>query len=149
MPSASARLESTQNGKLLRESVGQAGALPDWLYYYAGLADKIEGEVIPLERPEVVNYTMHEPMGVVAIITPWNSPSMLTMFAAAPALAAGNTIVIKPSEVTSASLIELARIAESVGVPPGVINVVTGLRETAEYLGRSPESRQSRLYGQY
>jgi aldehyde dehydrogenase (NAD+) len=132
-------LESTQNGKLLRESVGQAGALPDWLYYYAGLADKIEGEVIPLERPEVVNYTTHEPMGVVAIITPWNSPSMLTMFAAAPALAAGNTIVIKPSEVTSASLIELARIAGSVGIPPGVINVVTGLRETAEHLVDHPK----------
>jgi acyl-CoA reductase-like NAD-dependent aldehyde dehydrogenase len=132
-------LESTQNGKLLRESIGQAGALPDWLYYYAGLADKIEGEVIPVERPEVVNYTTHEPMGVVAIITPWNSPSMLTMFAAAPALAAGNTIVIKPSEVTSASLIELARIAESVGIPPGVINVVTGLRETAEHLVDHPK----------
>ena len=57
------KIESTQNGKLLRESVGQAGALPDWLYYYAGLADKIEGAVIPLERPEVVNYTTHEPLG--------------------------------------------------------------------------------------
>ncbi len=133
------RMESIQNGKLLRESVAQAGALPDWLYYYAGLADKIEGAVIPLERPEVLNYTMHEPMGVVAIITPWNSPVMLTMFAAAPALAAGNTIVIKPSEITSVSLIELARIAESVGIPAGVINVVTGLRETAEYLVDHPK----------
>ncbi|HEX5459925.1 MAG TPA: aldehyde dehydrogenase [Steroidobacteraceae bacterium] len=133
------RMESIQNGKLLRESVGQAGALPDWLYYYAGLADKIEGAVIPLERPEVVNYTMREPLGVVAIITPWNSPAMLTIFAAAPALAAGNTIVIKPSEITSVSLIELARIAESVGIPPGVINVVTGLRETAECLIDHPK----------
>lgn len=128
------RIESTQNGKLLREAVGQANALPDWLYYYAGLADKIEGTVIPVDRPEVVNYTVHEPLGVVGIITPWNSPAMLTIFAAAPALAAGNTIVIKPSEVTSVSLIEIARLAESAGIPPGVINVVTGLRETAEYL---------------
>lgn len=133
------KMESIQNGKLLRESVGQAGALPDWLYYYAGLADKIEGAVIPLERPEVVNYTMREPLGVVAIITPWNSPAMLTIFAAAPALAAGNTIVIKPSEITSVSLIELARIAESVGIPSGVINVVTGMRETAEYLVDHPK----------
>ncbi|HKU14923.1 MAG TPA: aldehyde dehydrogenase [Steroidobacteraceae bacterium] len=133
------RIESVQNGKLLRETVGQARALPEWLYYYAGLADKIEGAVIPIERPQVVNYTMHEPLGVVGIITPWNSPSMLTMFAAAPALAAGNTLVIKPSEVTSVSMIELARLAEAAGIPAGVINVVTGPRETAQALVDHPQ----------
>ena len=133
------RIESVQNGKLLRETVGQARALPEWLYYYAGLADKIEGSVIPIERPQVVNYTMHEPLGVVGIITPWNSPSMLTMFAAAPALAAGNTLVIKPSEVTSVSMIELARLAEAAGIPAGVINVVTGPRETAQALVDHPQ----------
>jgi len=127
-------LETAQNGKLLRESVNQAAAIPEWLYYYGGLADKIEGAVIPLDLTNILNYTLREPVGVVGVITPWNSPAMLTIFAVAPALAAGNTVVIKPSEVTSASLIELAKLAESVGIPPGVVNVVTGSRATGEAL---------------
>ena len=132
-------LETTQNGKILRDSVGQANAIPEWLYYYGGLADKIEGAVIPLDQPSVLNYTTREPLGVVGIITPWNSPAMLTTFAAAPALAAGNTIVIKPSEIASVSLLELARLAESAGIPPGVINVVTGDRQTGEALIDHPQ----------
>src|SRR6185312_5665628 len=110
------------------EMVLQARIVPDWLYYYGGLADKIEGRVVPLDRTSVLNYTVREPLGVVGIITPWNSPSLLTTMAAAPALAAGNTIVLKPSEVTSASSVELARLAVEAGLPPGVINVVTGGR---------------------
>lgn len=132
-------LETTQNGKLLRDSVGQARMIPEWLYYYGGLADKIEGAVIPLDQPSILNYTTREPLGVVGIITPWNSPAMLTTFAAAPALAAGNTIVIKPSEIASASLLELARLAESAGIPAGVINVVTGPRLTGESLIDQPQ----------
>ena len=132
-------LETTQNGKLLRESVGQAGMIPEWLYYYGGLADKIEGAVIPLDQPSIFNYTTREPLGVVGIITPWNSPAMLTTFAAAPALAAGNTIVIKPSEIASVSVLELARLAESAGIPAGVINVVTGSRQTGESLIDQPQ----------
>lgn len=132
-------LETTQNGKILRDSVGQAGAIPEWLYYYGGLADKIEGAVIPIDQPSILNYTNREPLGVVGIITPWNSPAMLTTFAAAPALAAGNTIVIKPSEIASASLLELARLAETAGIPPGVINVVTGARQTSEALIDQPQ----------
>lgn len=129
-----ARLETAQNGKLLAEMSAQARIARDWLYYFGGMADKVEGSVIPLDRTSVFNYTLREPLGVVGVIVPWNSPTFITMMACAPALAAGNTVVIKPSEVTSASAIELARLAEEAGVPPGVINVVTGMRETGEAL---------------
>ncbi len=133
-----ARLESTQNGKLLAEMRAQAIAVKDWLYYYGGLADKIEGRVIPLERQSVLNYTLREPLGVVGVIVPWNSPTFLTIGSCAPALAAGNTIVLKPSEVTSASAFELVRLAEEAGLPPGVINVVTGARAAGEALVDHP-----------
>jgi len=129
-----ADLETAQNGKLLAETSGQAHALQDWLYYFGGLADKIEGAVIPLERPSILNYTLREPLGVIGIITPWNSPALLTLMAASPALAAGNTVVVKPSEVASASVLEIARLADAAGIPPGVVNVVTGLREAGEAL---------------
>ncbi|MDQ4060069.1 MAG: aldehyde dehydrogenase family protein, partial [Pseudomonadota bacterium] len=129
-----ARMETEQNGKLVAEMRAQAQVAQDWLYYFGGMADKVEGSVIPLDRTSVFNYTLREPLGVVAVIVPWNSPTFITMMAVAPALAAGNTIVIKPSEVTSASAFELARLAEEAGIPPGVINVVTGLRETGEAL---------------
>jgi len=127
-------IESTQNGKLLAEMQLQAKLAEDWLHYFGGLADKIEGSVIPLARQSVLNYTLREPVGVVAVITPWNSPTFIAIMAVAPALAAGNTIVIKPSEVTSASAIEIAMFASEVGIPDGVINVVTGMRETGEAL---------------
>lgn len=133
------RIETSQNGKLLNEMVLQARIVPDWLYYYGGLADKIEGKVIPLDRTSVLNYTLREPLGVVGVIMPWNSPLFLATMAVAPALAAGNTVVIKPSEVTPASMIEAARLAEGVGIPPGVINVVTGDRLTGEALVDHPD----------
>jgi acyl-CoA reductase-like NAD-dependent aldehyde dehydrogenase len=133
-----ARLETTQNGKLLAEMRAQATVIKDWLYYFGGLADKVEGRVIPLDRQSVLNYTLREPLGVVAVIVPWNSPTFLTLMSAAPALAAGNTLVIKPSEVTSASAFELVRLAEEAGIPPGVINVVTGGREAGEALVDHP-----------
>ena len=129
-----ARLETSQNGKLVAEMRAQANVVRDWLYYFGGLADKVEGRVVPLDRQSVLNYTLREPLGVVGIIVPWNSPTFLTMMSAAPALAAGNTIVIKPSEVTSASAFELAKLAEAAGIPPGVINVITGAREAGEAL---------------
>jgi aldehyde dehydrogenase (NAD+) len=133
------RLETAQNGKLLSEMVLQARIVPDWLYYYGGLADKIEGRVIPLDRTTVLNYTRREALGVVGVITPWNSPLFLTIMAVAPALAAGNTVVVKPSEVSSASIIEAVKLAEEVGFPPGVLNVVTGEREAAEALVDHPD----------
>jgi aldehyde dehydrogenase (NAD+) len=131
---AIATLETQQNGKLIAEMRAQANAVKDWLYYFGGLADKIEGRVIPLERQSVLNYTLREPLGVIGVIVPWNSPTFLTIMSVAPALAAGNTIVLKPSEVTSASAFELARLAEEAGFPPGVINVITGGREAGEAL---------------
>jgi aldehyde dehydrogenase (NAD+) len=127
-------METEQNGKLLAEMMVQARAVKEILYYFGGLADKIEGRVIPIERASVLNYTLREPLGVVGVIVPWNSPTFLTIMALAPALAAGNTIVLKPSEVTSASAFELARLAEEAGVPAGVLNVVTGGREAGEAL---------------
>ena len=126
-----ARAEVQDNGKLLREMRGQLKVLPEYYYYFSGLADKIQGDVIPALRKEILNYTLREPVGVVGAITPWNSPLLLTSLKLAPALAAGNTIVIKPSEHTSASLLELMPLVEEAGFPPGVVNVVTGYGEEA------------------
>jgi acyl-CoA reductase-like NAD-dependent aldehyde dehydrogenase len=122
-----ARIESTDNGKLLAEMAGQLGYLPQWFHYYGGLADKLEGRVIPIDRPGVLNFTRREPLGVVAAVTPWNSPLLLATWKLAPALAAGNTIVWKPSEHSSISALALARLFEEAGLPPGVVNVITGL----------------------
>jgi acyl-CoA reductase-like NAD-dependent aldehyde dehydrogenase len=136
---AIATMETEQNGKLIAEMRAQAKVVRDFLYYFGGLADKIEGRVIPLDRTSVLNYTLREPLGVVGVIVPWNSPTFLTIMAAAPALTAGNTIVLKPSEVTSASAFELVRLAEEAGFPAGVINVVTGAREAGEALVDHPQ----------
>ena len=94
-------METLDNGKLLREMRGQLATLPEYYYYYAGLADKIQGDVIPASDRRILNYTTREPLGVVGAITPWNSPLTLTTSKLAPALCAGNTVVIKPSEYTS------------------------------------------------
>ena len=121
-----ARSESLDNGKLLREMRGQLASLPDYLYYYAGLADKIQGSQIPTNDLAILNYTQREPLGVVAAITPWNSPLTLTTSKLAPALAAGNTVVIKPSEYTSRTILRFAELASEAGFPDGVVNVVAG-----------------------
>jgi acyl-CoA reductase-like NAD-dependent aldehyde dehydrogenase len=137
-----AEIETRDNGKLYREMVAQLRTVPDWLYYFGGAADKLEGATIPLDRLSVLNYTLREPYGVVAVITPWNSPVFLTLMSAAPALATGNTVVVKPSEVTSASIVEVARLAVEVGFPPGALNVVTGQREAgAALVGHSLVSK--------
>jgi acyl-CoA reductase-like NAD-dependent aldehyde dehydrogenase len=124
-------IETRDNGKLIREMLGQARALPSYYHYYAGLADKILGETIPLENTSVFNYTLREPLGVVGIITPWNSPLLILSFSLAAALATGNTVVVKPSEHTSASTLEFARLVQQAGFPPGVFNVVTGFGRSA------------------
>lgn len=121
-----AALESLENGKLYDEMLAQALFSANTLEYFAGLVDKIEGRVIPVERTSVLNYTLDEPLGVVGIITPWNSPLYLTMMAMAPALAAGNTIVVKPSEVASSGILHAASLAKKAGLPDGVVNIVTG-----------------------
>ena len=125
-----AAIESTDNGKLLREMGGQLKALPEWYYYFAGAADKVQGETIPSDKPNFFVYTRREPIGVVGAITPWNSPLLLLTFKLAPALAAGCTFVVKTAEQTPASTLEFARLFDEAGFPPGVFNVVTGYGPT-------------------
>jgi (Z)-2-((N-methylformamido)methylene)-5-hydroxybutyrolactone dehydrogenase len=121
-----AEIETRDNGKLLREMRGQTEYLPAWFHYFAGVADKLEGEVIPSDRPNFLTYTRHEPVGVVGAIVPWNSPLLLLAWKLAPGLAAGCTFVVKPSEHTPVSALELAKLVGEAGFPPGVVNVVTG-----------------------
>lgn len=121
-----AEIEVRDNGKLFAEMQGQLNYIPQWFYYYGGLADKIQGSTLPLDKKGYFAFTRHEPMGVVAAITPWNSPLLLLAWKLAPALAAGCTMVVKPSEFTSASTLEFAALFEEAGFPPGVFNVVTG-----------------------
>ena len=123
---ALAEIEVRDNGKLYAEMSAQTAYMAQWYYYYGGLADKIEGQVIPIDKPDTFNYTRFEPLGVVGAIIPWNSPLLLTAWKLAPALAAGNVMVLKPSEYTSASLLEFMKLIEEAGFPPGVVNVVTG-----------------------
>jgi len=121
-----AEFEVLDNGKLIAEMRAQLNYVPQWYYYFGGLADKVQGEVIPLDKKGYFNFTRYEPLGVVAAITPWNSPLLLTAWKLAPALAAGNTIVLKPSEFTSVSTLEFVKLVEEAGFPAGVVNVVTG-----------------------
>jgi len=118
-------LEVNDSGKLLREMLGQTRALGSWYLYYAGIADKLEGRQIPTPNPNYLVYTRREPIGVVAAITPWNSPLLLGTWKLAPALAAGCTVVLKPSEHSPAATVELGRLVGEAGFPPGVVNVVT------------------------
>ncbi|HWS81852.1 MAG TPA: aldehyde dehydrogenase [Rubrobacter sp.] len=119
-------VETTDNGKLLREMGGQMKALPEWYYYFAGAADKIQGDTIPSHNPDFFVYTRREPIGVVGAIVPWNSPLLLLTWKLAPALAAGCTLVAKTAEQTPASTLEFAKLFEEAGFPPGVFNVITG-----------------------
>ena len=133
-------VEVRDNGKLLAEVSGQVRYIPQWLYFYGGLADKINGAVIPIDKPSMFAYTLREPVGVVAAIVPWNSPLMLMIWKLAPALAAGCTLVIKPSEHTSASALEFAALVREAGFPDGVVNVVTGFgKEVGDPLTSHPK----------
>jgi aldehyde dehydrogenase (NAD+) len=124
-------VESTDNGKLIREMEGQLRGLADYYHYFAGAADKIAGETLPSDRPNYFIYTLREPVGVVGAITPWNSPILLMSWKLAPALAAGCTFVVKPAEQAPASTLEFAELVEQAGFPPGVLNVITGFGEDA------------------
>ena len=121
-----ARIEVRDNGKLFSEMYAQVSYLPQYFRYFGGLADKIEGAVLPIDKADTFNFTRYEPLGVCVAITAWNSPLLLAVNKLAPGLAAGNTFVLKPSEFTSASAIELAKLAHEAGFPGGVLNVVTG-----------------------
>jgi acyl-CoA reductase-like NAD-dependent aldehyde dehydrogenase len=119
-------IEVRDNGKLLTEMRGQLDYIPQWFYYFGGLADKIEATVPPVDKKGFFNFTRHEALGVVGAITPWNSPLLLTAWKIALALAVGCTVVIKPSEFISASVLELVKLFDEAGYPPGVVNIVTG-----------------------
>lgn len=121
-----ATIEVRDNGKLFAEMSNQCRYLTQWFHYYGGLADKVQGTVPPIDKPDVLNFARYEPIGVTACITPWNSPLLLMAWKVAPALAAGNAVVIKPSEFTSASTLEFAQLTIEAGLPAGLVNVVTG-----------------------
>lgn len=143
-----AEIEVRDNGKLFAEMFGQLNYIPQWYHYFGGLADKIQGAVLPLDKKGYLAYTRNEPLGVVAAITPWNSPLMLASWKIAPALAAGCTVVIKPSEFTSASTLELAALFEEAGFPLGVFNVVTGFgKEVGSPLVEHPLVRKISFTG--
>jgi len=126
-----AEIESTDNGLPINETKRIAmPAVVDVLEFYAGLANKVQGETLSSPNNRF-NYTLREPLGVVGAIVPWNFPLMLAMWKLAPALAAGNTIVIKPAEQTPVSILELAKLFQEAGIPDGVINVVPGYGRTS------------------
>ncbi|PWH15166.1 MAG: aldehyde dehydrogenase [Anaerolineae bacterium] len=125
-----AKLETLDNGKPLREALGDIDGVVQTIEYNAGAADKLQGDTIPLGY-EVVDFTWLEPLGVTAHIVPWNFPLGIAVRSVAPALAAGCTVVLKPAEETPLSALRLASLAQEVGFPDGVLNVVTGFGEEA------------------
>ncbi|MDM8167882.1 aldehyde dehydrogenase [Roseovarius sp.] len=130
--------ESTDNGKVIRETSSQMLFAARLFRFFAGYADKLYGSVIPLDNPHVFDYTRREPYGVIALITAWNSPITLLCNKLPAALAAGNTVVVKPSEHASVSTLELCRLLEKAELPPGVVNVVTGAGDTGAALVEHP-----------
>lgn len=120
------RVETTDSGKLAAETMAQTRYVGDYYRYFAGLADKIEGAVLPIDKPDMHVYTTREPVGVVAAIVPWNAQMFLAATKLGPALAAGCTVVLKASEMAPAPMIEFARLIEEAGFPPGVVSVITG-----------------------
>ena len=123
------KIETIDTGKLFRETKTQANYIAEYYDYFAGLADKVEGTVVPVDKPDMQVTTTRIPIGVVAAIIPWNSQMLLTAVKLAPALAMGNTVVIKASELAPVTLLEFAKLIEKTGIPKGVINIITGLGE--------------------
>ena len=123
------KIETIDTGKLYRETKTQANYIAEYYDYFAGLADKVEGTVVPIDKPDMQVITTRIPIGVVAAIIPWNSQMLLTAVKLAPALAMGNTVVIKASELAPVTLLEFAKLIDKAGVPKGVINIITGLGE--------------------
>ena len=123
------KIETKDTGKIYRETKTQANYIAEYYDYFAGLADKVEGTVVPIDKPDMQVTTTRIPIGVVAAIIPWNSQMLLTAVKLAPALAMGNTVVIKASELAPVTLLEFAKLIEKTGIPKGVINIITGLGE--------------------
>src|SRR6267143_1125021 len=133
------RLESLNVGKPLREAKGDVAYVYKMFEYYAGLADKIQGDTIPVPGSRL-DYTLREPIGVTAHIAPWNYPLLLASRGLAPALAAGNTAILKPATLTPLSALKLGELAAAAGFPPGVLNVITGPgRSVGEALANHPD----------
>jgi (Z)-2-((N-methylformamido)methylene)-5-hydroxybutyrolactone dehydrogenase len=128
------RLESTDNGKIIRETQVQMVLAARQYRFFAGYADKLWGQQIPLDQRDVLDYSTREPFGVVALITAWNSPMGLLANKLAPALAAGNCVVVKPSEHASVTTLEFCRLIEAAGFPAGVVNVVCGAADVGRAL---------------
>ena len=122
-------IETLDTGKIFKETKAQANYIAEYYDYFAGLADKVEGTVVPIDKPDMQVTTTRMPIGVVAAIIPWNSQMLLTAVKLAPALAMGNTVVIKASELAPITLLEFAKLVEKSGIPNGVVNVITGLGE--------------------
>lgn len=120
------RIETIDTGKMLKETKWQAKYIAEFFQFYAGCADKISGETLPIDKPDLFVFTKREPLGVVAAVVPWNSQLFLVAVKIGPALAAGNTIVLKASEHASAAMLEFGKLIEEAGFPPGVVNIVTG-----------------------
>ena len=120
------RIESIDTGKMLKETRWQAKYIAEFFQFYAGCADKIAGDVLPIDKPDMFVFTNREPLGVVAAVVPWNSQLFLVAVKIGPALAAGNTVVLKASEHASAAMLEFGELIEKAGFPPGVVNIVTG-----------------------
>ncbi|WPD18534.1 aldehyde dehydrogenase [Thermaerobacter composti] len=125
-----AQHETIITGRPIREMRAQVGRIPDWYAYYAGIAQTAQEVVAPF-GPQYLNYVQRLPLGVVGLITPWNHPLLILTKKLAPALAAGNTVVVKPSEFAPTTAVELAQLALEAGFPPGVLNVVTGYGPSA------------------
>jgi aldehyde dehydrogenase (NAD+) len=132
-----ARMETTDNGKVLRETISQVHFAARTFRYYAGYADKLTGDVIPLEDGRIFDYTIWEPRGVVALLTAWNSPIALLANKLPAALATGNCAVVKPSEHASATSLAVGELVTEAGFPPGVINIVTGGADVGTWLASS------------
>lgn len=124
-----ALLETLTTGKPIRDTAVEVQKVAEMFEYYAGWCDKLHGEVIPVPTSHL-NYTRREPLGVVVQITPWNAPIFTAGWQIAPAIAAGNAVVLKPSQLTPTSSVALARLAEEAGLPKGLVNVLAGLGQT-------------------
>ena len=120
------RTESIDTGKMLKETRWQAKYIADFFHFFAGCADKVNGETLPIDKPDMFVFTKREPLGVVAAVVPWNSQLFLVAVKLGPALAAGNTVVLKASEHASAAMLDFGKLIKEAGIPPGVVNIVTG-----------------------
>ncbi len=120
------RIETIDTGKLLKETRWQAKYIAEFFHFFAGAADKITGETLPIDKPDMLAFTLREPLGVVAAIVPWNSQLFLTAVKIAPALAAGNTVVLKASDNAPVAMLAFGKLFEEAGFPPGVVNILTG-----------------------